>query len=89
MKYMMVFSVAPNDIVAVRKRFAEPEPLEGIKLLGRWQIRFDRGGRSGSDKQILCLLGRSGGHKSRACHRRRRNGAGARCVDLAEIAAIA
>ena len=36
MKYMMVFSVAPSDIVAVRKRFAEPEPLEGIKLLGRW-----------------------------------------------------
>ena len=36
MKYMMTFSIAPGDVMATRKRFAEPEPTEGIKLVGRW-----------------------------------------------------
>ena len=44
MKYMMTFSIAPSDIMEVRKRFAEPEPLEGIKMLGRWHVLGNNNG---------------------------------------------
>ena len=37
MKYMIVFSIAPENMEAVRKRFLEnTEPLEGVKRFGRW-----------------------------------------------------
>ena len=36
MKYMIVFSLAPENVKAGIKRFLEAEPLEGIKRLGRW-----------------------------------------------------
>ena len=37
MKYMTVFSVAPENYEAAIKRFREnSEPLEGVKRLGRW-----------------------------------------------------
>ena len=37
MKYMVVFSIAPENYEATIKRFLEnSEPLEGVKRLGRW-----------------------------------------------------
>ena len=37
MKYMTVFSIAPENFKAALKRFSEnAEPLEGIKRIGRW-----------------------------------------------------
>ena len=39
MKYMKEWFIAPENMQAVLKRLAErPEPLEGIKMLGRWNI---------------------------------------------------
>ncbi len=36
MKYMVVYSIAPQNVKAAIKRFFEAEPLEGVKRLGRW-----------------------------------------------------
>jgi hypothetical protein len=38
MKYMSVWSIAPENVEAVLKRFmeADPKPEGGAKLLGRW-----------------------------------------------------
>ena len=37
MKYMVVYSIAPENVEAAKKRFLnETEPLEGVKRLGRW-----------------------------------------------------
>ena len=36
MKYMVVFSIAPENVEAAKKRFFEAEPLEGVKRIGRW-----------------------------------------------------
>ena len=39
MKYMSVWSVAPENIKATIARFGEQsEPLEGISMLGRWHV---------------------------------------------------
>ncbi len=35
MKYVIVFSIAPENIKAAKERFKEPEPLDGIKQT-RW-----------------------------------------------------
>ncbi len=36
MKYMTVWSIAPENVEACKKRFFESEPLEGIKRIGRF-----------------------------------------------------
>ena len=36
MKYMTVWTVSQENDAAARKRFGEPEPTDGIKVLGRW-----------------------------------------------------
>jgi hypothetical protein len=37
MMYMTVYSIAPENFEAVKKRFFEEnEPLEGVKRVGRW-----------------------------------------------------
>lgn len=39
MKYMVTYSIAPENFEATKKRFFEDtEPLEGIKRLGRWNV---------------------------------------------------
>ena len=36
MKYMTVWSIAPENVKAAKKRFFEAEPLEGVRRIGRW-----------------------------------------------------
>ena len=37
MKYMITFSVAPENFKALKKRFfEETEPMEGVRRIGRW-----------------------------------------------------
>ncbi len=77
MKYMSLWSIAPENVEATVKRFkeADPKPRPGAKLLGRWHEVGTckgfaaRGRRSCGSEQILFCWGRLSGPKGRACCR--------------------
>ena len=46
MKYMITWVFTPESTMAVRERFKDPEPMGGVKQLGRWhQVGTNRGFR--------------------------------------------